>query len=205
MNLNEALHVVADYLELDGDELVAYAAEDTLPGYETTPEFGLPYSADGRFLYALVRALKPLRVLELGTMYGCSATHIAQALEDNGQGSLVCVDSGVHLRVPGEMIPDALRHRVTLVRMDLYEFLRHENGLFDLVFEDALHETNEVAHVWRQIPRILRPGGVMISHDAAHYVVGQLVRNGIAAAGYAADVLSIEPANCGFAVMKYAG
>lgn len=41
------------------------------------------------FLYALVRLLKPQKVLESGSGRGLASVHIAAALKDNGAGELV--------------------------------------------------------------------------------------------------------------------
>lgn len=193
--LNEQFHLAEQTTAL-----LDYMNQDPHGGYPDAFPIGSMWQCDGQFLYALVRAIQPLRILELGTMYGCSATHILQALHDNGKGSLICVDSGVHCREVGELIPDHLRYRVTIVEMDMYEFLRHENGRFNLVFEDGLHERDQVAHVWRQLTRLLYPQGMIVSHDAAHYVVGSQVQAGIADAGFTPAVYDIEPAHCGFAL-----
>ena len=44
---------------------------------------------EAEFLYALVRATRPRRVLELGTGYGLSAAFIAEALDANDNGAMV--------------------------------------------------------------------------------------------------------------------
>ncbi len=46
----------------------------------------------GDLFYALVRAYRPTRVIELGTKAGYSAYHMAKALKANGQGSMDCYD-----------------------------------------------------------------------------------------------------------------
>lgn len=47
---------------------------------------------DAGFLYALVRVTKPSRVLELGGGLGISARFIAEALAENGGGTLTVVE-----------------------------------------------------------------------------------------------------------------
>lgn len=60
--------------------------------HQTTPE---------RFiLYALVRALQPSRILEIGTRHGGSASIIAAALEDNGRGHIVGLDPAPESTTP---------------------------------------------------------------------------------------------------------
>lgn len=207
MNLTTALTQAAAQLKLDPAELIDYAAQDTHGGYPEAFPTGSMWQVEGQFLYSLIRALKPYRVLEIGTSHGCSATHMLQALHDNGIGHLTCVDSGIQVPVVGSMIPDELRGRVMIEQMDLYKYLSYPvSGYFDFIFEDAMHGTAEVEFIWRQIPRMLYPsGGVIVSHDAAHHLVGADVMTGIQRAGYTPTVYAIDPADCGFAVYQYEG
>jgi hypothetical protein len=46
----------------------------------------------GDFFYSLIRIYRPEKVVELGTLTGYSAYHIARALKDNGKGSIDCYD-----------------------------------------------------------------------------------------------------------------
>lgn len=52
----------------------------------------------GRFLFHLVRRLQPQSCLEIGTGLGVSATYQAAALELNGTGKLITVDTMDHAR-----------------------------------------------------------------------------------------------------------
>ena len=45
-----------------------------------------------RILYALIRSLKPLVVVEVGTYRGYAAAWMARALQENGIGMLYCID-----------------------------------------------------------------------------------------------------------------
>jgi predicted O-methyltransferase YrrM len=204
MNLNAALRVVADYLELDGNALVAYAAEDTLPGYETTPEYGLPYSADGRFLYALVRALKPLNILESGVCEGGSINHMMAALRRNNRGGTI---TGVDiLPNAGRRIPDEYRPFIRLVTEDIKHYVEHPTGVFDFIHEDASHEIHTVRAVYEALPVLLHFGGVIVSHDTATGV-REAILTGIRNAGFSEPPLLVQydESPCGYSVMKYAG
>lgn len=46
----------------------------------------------GDFFYSLVRVYRPGKIVELGTLTGYSAYHIARGLRDNGKGWLNCYD-----------------------------------------------------------------------------------------------------------------
>jgi predicted O-methyltransferase YrrM len=57
------------------------------------PNIGSSISREGgRLLYDVVRALRPLRTLEIGMAYGLSTLHICQALHDNECGDHTVVD-----------------------------------------------------------------------------------------------------------------
>ena len=46
----------------------------------------------GKLLYLLVRVRKPKLIVEFGTSFGVSATHIAAGLKDNGEGRLITTE-----------------------------------------------------------------------------------------------------------------
>ena len=49
-------------------------------------------AAGGRLLYALVRAVKPVAVVEFGTSFGISTLHLAAAVRDNGTGRVITTE-----------------------------------------------------------------------------------------------------------------
>lgn len=203
MNLTAALTMVAAQLHLDVS-LLDYPAHDPHGGYPEAFPTGSMWQVEGQFLYSLIRALKPLRILEIGTSHGCSATHMLQAQKDNGNhGVVVSIDNQSQVGLAGDMIPRVLTQDWIIYREDLYNYLTAPDiGQFDFILEDAMHSPEQVAFIWSLIPTLLRPGGVMVSHDAAHHLVGKDVMTGIAQAGYDAQVYAIDPADCGFAVWR---
>lgn len=211
MNLHDALKRAAAQLNLDPAMLCHYPTEDPHGGYASTHDDGFPvgstWRVEGQFLYSLVRALRPTRVLEIGTWHGCGATHILQALHDTGgEGWMNSVDCGIEISIDavGDMIPDELRYRWVLDKTTIEEFVatRFSAG-YDFIFEDAMHSPEQVEFIWSHIPKLLKPGGVIISHDAAHHLVGVNVRAGIQRAGYNATIYAIDPADCGLAVYRW--
>lgn len=186
------------------------SAEDPHGGYHADYEDGFPsgslWRVEGQILYALVRVLKPANVLELGTWHGASATHLLQGLYDNGDGLLDAVDNRAYGDIViGDMIPDALRPRMTPHASDLMTFIEASpDDRYGLIFEDAMHTSEQVAHVWSHAVRLLRPGGMIVSHDACHPIAGPVVRDGIAQAGYGDKALYmlIEPSDCGLALWR---
>lgn len=209
MNFNEALIRIAAQLALDADQLTAYAAEDTIPGSHDAYQvpmpgrnpYGIPYTSDGKLLYALTRALRPDRVLESGTNYGGSAVHIASALKANGAGTLVTVDVAdvTHGHIPADLLP-----YIELVVADIREWVgRAEATGFSLIHEDASHESDTVYAIYSHLRTLLPNGGVVLSHDTA-LGVSEYIHSGIVGAGFAVPPEYVyDESPCGFSVMRY--
>lgn len=211
MNLKIALnHISHVFHILTPADVTPFAQQDPHGGYNAAYDDGFPsgslWRVEGQFLYALIRALKPAHVLELGTWHGASATHILQALHDNGRGELDCVDNRAYGDIViGDMIPDELRLRMAIRDTPLEDMIERalKRGYhYDFIFEDAMHNVEQVEFVWSHADQLLTPGGVIVSHDAMHAIAGEAVREGIKRAGYAPEMVLIEPADCGFAVWR---
>lgn len=213
--LEYACDRIGEALDINSSTLIAYAREDPHGGYHASYDDGFPvgsmWRVEGQVLYALVRALKPLRVLELGTARGCSATHILQALHDNDYGTLSCIDNNIQPGPVADYVPDHLRGRMTLHITTIEHVIErfivdspNDGFKCDMVLDDGMHDAEQVALIWGAAEKMLRPGGVILSHDACHALVGHEVQAGIALAGYADKVLNvlIAPADCGFAIWR---
>lgn len=207
ISINDALDSIASAFNLNADDLIEYAALDPHGGYHDRYEDGFPcgsiWRVEGQILYSLVRTLRPLRVLELGTHRGCSAAHLAQGIHDNERGTLTCVSlEGCQ----DCLTPAHLLAHIEFIRGNMFPFLetqsKDKTPKFDFIFEDGSHSMEDVEAVWRAAYHLLKPGGVMVTHDAEHFLVGQAVREGIARAGYfglmpPARTYLIEPSDCG--------
>lgn len=218
IDIHSALDSIASAFGFDADTLIDYAALDPHGGYHPREggdgfPIGSIWRVEGQILYALVRAQMStrtdrlfFRLLELGTHYGCSATHIAQAIHDGGgAGKLTCVDLN---GAAGNMIPAHLLEYVEFVHGDMFAYLETQKPVaFDFILEDGSHGADDVAKVWNAAHTLLKPGGLILSHDAEHFVVGADVREGIARAGYfglmpPARTYQVEPSDCGFAIWR---
>ena len=197
------------------DELNSYLAkygdEDTIGGWDNNAggwPIGSIWSIEGQYLYSLIRATRPARVLELGTFWGCSATHMAAALHKNGKGKLTCVDSGWDFRTVnwkgevGQMIPDDYRDRIKIVDDDIPTYVNKVKSKFDIVFEDGAHDPESIKVIWSQASKLLKPGGWLIGHDAMHFIVGKEMRETIEALGFEPTYLLPKPSDCGFAFWR---
>lgn len=212
MSLPNAVHVLAEYLDLPLEDLIDYANEDPHDGWDRGQgswPTGSIWRVEGVVLYTIIRALKPAAALELGTWHGCSATHMLQALKKNRKkSSLISVDNhhqaqAQGLAAIGGMIPDDLRKRWTLEDSDIIDYVTSTRRKFEFIFEDGFHDPPQVEAIWRAGQVLLKPGGVMVSHDALHHLVGDDVQAGIAASGIDdALLLSIAPSDCGLAIWR---
>lgn len=205
MNLSQTLDAVAAQLRLDPAALKAYAAEDTLGGWHPDPalrqrwHLGGVWEVEGQTLYALIRALKPECVIECGSYYGCSTHHLMEALWRNGTGQLISIDNG--LQGGHFTIEERYQGIITQVHADAMQWLQENDiSTCGLIFEDMMHTEESAFSVWDSALKRAKPGAVIISHDAAHYIVGANVMRGIIRAGGKVQVYLTEPAECGLAI-----
>lgn len=215
--IEDALTQLAQQHGWDADELINYSYEDDVSGWDNGLggwPIGSLWTVEGRYLYALVRKLQPEVVVEIGTNVGCGATHIASALKANGNGKLVTLDINKAVTPPvakgqqprtyrqGELIPDDLLPFVEIVNADGIGYLLYHLKQADLIFEDGAHSVESTREAWQAGVPKLSDGGFMISHDAAHFVVGEDIRAGIEAAGITPQIVAIAPSDCGLAVWR---
>lgn len=133
---------------------------------------------DRRAIYALIHALKPQSLLEVGTHIGASMLYIARALRHGG-GNITTVDiCDVNDPYTGPWrsseLPDSPKQmaeqlgcgdRVTFVAQDSVSYLKETTCTFDFIFLDGDHSARSVyQEVAAALPR-LRENGVILLHD----------------------------------------
>jgi hypothetical protein len=96
----------------------------------------------GSVFYGLIRAIKPLLVVELGTKAGYSAFYIAKALKENGKGKIHCYDLWEKYQYNSTPIKEA--------EDNLKEFIKE--GIITLNQRDVLgvdkdYESIDILHV----------------------------------------------------------
>lgn len=211
MNLSDALSAIAEQLNLNAAELIAYADEDEIGGWpsERWPG-GALWSVEGKTLYAITRALQPQHILECGTREGCSATHLLAALALNNNGHLTSVDlcsiadiSGAGF---GGLVPAELQERWTFhAPMAAETLLDADDTPFELVFEDTDHTFETTVSILTRLAS--RPDvKVIISHDIVHPYATEAVRAAwtqvFGAEGADWRAYHIEPSDCGLAIWQ---
>lgn len=149
------------------DEVLQAAREAGLPAIDVSAMLGAG-------LGVLVRAIGAQRILEIGTLAGFSAIHMARALPANGQ--LISIEyDPAHAKVAQANFDRAgLSDRIDLrigAALDVLPELADEGGpAFDMAFLDADKENNPAYADWAA--RLLRPGGLL--------VIDNVVRGGAA-------------------------
>lgn len=124
---------------------------------------------DRVMLYALVRGLKPNRILEIGSRWGGSARIMAAALEDNGSGRIVGLDPDTS----NFCCPKRLTYgRFDLVRgyspEDVPKAVEMLGGPPDFVFIDALHIRDAVLDDIGAAMKHSSPDCYILLHDGLH-------------------------------------
>lgn len=158
MNLQQALQQIATDGGFDANELMTYALEDAIGGRDTGQWPGMStFAAEGQILYALVRAMKPNRVIEIGVDSGGTSTHILTALERNGHGELYSIDIKAEV---GAAVPQQLRDRWTIYVGDA---LTAPLPTAEFIFEDGPHTYDWTVSMFTRI-KALNPK-VMLTHD----------------------------------------
>lgn len=141
--------------------------------------FGGINPGDRRALYYLITALKPQKVLEVGTHIGASTLYIACALKNIDSNAIVTtVDI---LDVNGEQAPwkklglkmsprdfadrlDCLDH-INFKVSPAQKFMESTEEKFDFIFLDGDHSSQAVYQEVSGALKVLKPNGVILLHD----------------------------------------
>jgi hypothetical protein len=120
------------------DDFSKYYDESKYSGYPEEPS-GSVWKSEGKFIYVIIRHLKPKRILEIGNFLGRGSTnHILQAVEDNKIGHVVLLDieerleyNKLHSNNFERVIDDSLKYV-------------SKPFTFDLIIQDGNHEYEHV-------------------------------------------------------------
>lgn len=197
MNLRETLMSIDELYALPDHGAVVpwYDAvfQDRVGGVDTGWIMGSIFADEGRVLYALVRALRPSIVFEVGCANGCSSSHMLAALQANAKGKLISADL---YEFAGAKIAPELSGRHVIFRQDALELFaqigqvvtwpdgrRRKLPRPDMIFDDGSHRTEQVAVIAALAQEHLTPGGFILWHDTMHPAIGAQVRRGIKQGG----------------------
>ena len=141
-------------------EVLAAAREHDAAQSDRLARFRNVEPETGELLGVLVRAVRAVRVLELGTSNGYSTIWLADAVEDLG-GRLVSVDvDAERIALARENLERAGLDAELSVADAAETLAQCAGGAWDLVFLDA--ERGAYAGYWPNLLRALRPGGLLV-------------------------------------------
>ena len=131
-------------------------------------------------LYALVFALAPSRVLEIGVRWGGGSRIIHAALSDLQHGTLVGIDPEPALEFDWNQIAERATLVVGRSPDDLPRAVEAAGGHFDFVFIDGEHSERAA---WSDLSGVIpftEPGCNILMHDAYHPPVARAIERGLA-------------------------
>jgi cephalosporin hydroxylase len=146
---------------------------------------------DRVMLYALVRGLRPERVLEVGARWGGGARIISAALQESGFGKAIGIDPEPKNFRPS---PEDLHHRYELMAgyspQDVPAAVAKLGGKIDFAFIDAMHTHDHVFADFNAVIPHMAAGGHVLLHDTFHVGINTAIEK----------VLQANPAfsDCGF-------
>lgn len=144
----------------------AFAVPEGVPAIQVGP-------SEGRLLHLLLELANAKKVVEVGTLVGYSAIHMARALPADGHLWSIEFDSK-HAEIAREnLAADRLSHMVTVIvgaGKDVLPTLV-DKGPFDAVFIDADKVNYDFYGAWAV--QNLRKGGLVLGDNA--YLFGELL------------------------------
>ena len=91
----------------------------------------------GRILKMLVRLLKPLRILEIGTYTGYATLCLAEALPENGEIHTIEIDDEMEDFIRNQFNQSELKNKIWLHIGDALKIVPRLEGTFDMAFIDG--------------------------------------------------------------------
>ncbi len=140
-------------------ELEKYAEENSVPIVE--PE-------TARFLSVMCRALKPLKILEVGCAIGYSSILMARAASGGCMISTLERDENM-ARIARENIKKAgFAEKISVIEADAKDYLSYIDGdeAFDIIFLDG--PKAHYIYMLDECVRLLKKGGVIISDNVLY-------------------------------------
>lgn len=133
---------------------------------KTTIKFFCPVidTTVAKFLYVLMKALKPKKVLELGTSIGYSTTVMALALKEFG-GKITTIekDKAVAQAAQKNFKQYYMDRNIDLLNEDVFKILPELSEEYDVVFLDIYNGL--YPEIMDECIRLLKKGGILIVDD----------------------------------------
>lgn len=161
---------------------VTYMKRPNLYTLKSTERSGVLYLADThltfderQILFALIRGIRPERVLEIGSFHGGSASIICAAMEDNGKGKLIGIDPEPAISTPQqrffgrfELIEGISPTAITIAR-------EHAGGSFDLAHLDGINMYDQAIKDLEGTLPHLKDEAYILVNNPFHYGVNRAI------------------------------
>ncbi len=121
----------------------------------------------GRLLKMLVRMIRPVNVLELGTFTGYSAQCFAEGLPENGIVHTIEINDEMEDFIRQHLNESPYADRIILHVGDASQILPSLNIQWDLVFIDA--NKRHYLDYYKMVFPLVRPGGFIIADNTLWY------------------------------------
>jgi predicted O-methyltransferase YrrM len=146
----------------------AFAVPDGIPSHQVSHD-------DGRMLHVVLRLAKAKKVVEIGTLAGYSAIHIARALEPGGHLWTIEFEPKHAQLARTNLAAAGLLERVTIVEGAALDMLPTlvQHGPFDAVFIDGDKPNYDRYGRWAL--ENVRDGGLILGDNA--YLFGELMED----------------------------
>lgn len=135
---------------------------------ESTPVHCVQLVEEFTPLLALVRDLRPARLLEIGSHAGGTLYHFLQCMQPGGQATAISMQANSYAA------PWAGWAQAASVGLTVYDgdstsaqalALMAANAPYDFAFIDGSHWWEYVSQDWANVRPLIRPGGVVAFHD----------------------------------------
>jgi len=203
-NLQTVCAAIAKQLGMDAAALYKAALE--APHAKTRPDGrGWPTGTgsvnEKRILYAITELLQPITAIDVGTRWGSMTLQILSASKTSRVIS-IDIEKTIHGggQPVGRFIPSTYQYEQLFTDATKWFIVTKEKA--NLIFEDTAHSKETTYAIYKRAAEILEPGGVIISHDAAHPKFKGAVVDGIRMAGIEPEVYLVEGDSCGLAIWQ---
>ena len=122
---------------------------------------------DTLVLMKLAASMRPLRILELGSYRGYSGKAMLENAPESATLTAVDIDPQHGEAYRDTPLAARVDRRVGPIGLEIFE--PHELGSFDLVFVDADHARDAVAHDTEIALQLVHPEGTVLWHDYANW------------------------------------
>ncbi len=154
--------------ELVGNVRDEPGAAPSIPVAEESARASSP-AQNALFLYRLVRALRPEKVVEFGSAVGVSGSYLASALRANGTGRLITVEGSASRQTIAARTIETVAPGVTTSLCSFFDDAVDSLDGADLFFIDGNHFFEPtMRYVGEAVSRMRRPALLVLDDIATH-------------------------------------